>query len=82
MFYSHKVMKEEFYNRCRGWELKFAFLPKQCLRSGKKIWLKYGYRGIALWPCPGDPTWPWPGDSTPETQWHNKDEHIVWLLNK
>jgi hypothetical protein len=74
MFYSHKAMKEIFYDRCRGWELKFAFLPKQCFRSGKKIWLKYGYRGIALWTGPGDPM--------PETQWHDKDEHLIWLLGK
>lgn len=74
MFYSSNEGKQEFYYRCRGWELKFAFFPKQCFRSGKKIWLKYGYRGIALWTGPGEPM--------PEAQWHDKDEHLLWLLNK
>ena len=63
-----------FYSRCLGWKLKFAFLPKKCILSGKTIWLEYAYVGLAMFTGPGEPIF--------ETNWHKKDEHLLWLLKK
>ena len=63
-----------FYKKCLGWEFKFAFLPKRCNITGKKIWLEYGYRGEA-WFRFGD-------HMDREVRWHNKIEHIVWKLKR
>lgn len=65
---------EHFHNKCLGWELKFALLPKYCILSGKKIWLKFGYKGTAMHFGPGDPVF--------EHHWHDKNEHIVWTLKR
>jgi hypothetical protein len=65
---------EHFHNKCLGWELKFALLPKYCILSGKKIWLKFGYKGYAMYFGPGDPVI--------DYRWHDKNEHIVWKLKR
>lgn len=64
-----------FYNKCAGWELKFAFLPKRCDVTGRKIWLEYAYRGSA-WFRVGDI------DIQEEIRWHDKLEHIIWKLKR
>jgi hypothetical protein len=28
------------------WRMSFAFMPHKCIKSGKIIWLKFGYLGI------------------------------------
>ena len=66
---------DPFYgNRYLGSNLKFAFLPKTCDISGKRIWLKYGYELSAMWTGPGDNIF--------EYRWHDKHEHIIWKLKK
>lgn len=67
--------RQDFYDHCKGWELKFAFFPKTCLSSGKRIWLKYAYRGMAIYRS---------GDIhvNIEYQWHDKHEHIIWKLKR
>lgn len=60
-----------FYRRA-GWELKFSFWPRRCLISNKLIWLKYGYKGTAMWTGPGTPVY--------EYQWHDITEHLIWKL--
>jgi hypothetical protein len=66
---------EIFYKKCLGWELKFVFLPKTCSRTGKRIWLEYAYRGMAIYRA-GD------FESITEYQWHDKFEHIIWKLKQ
>jgi len=63
-----------FYEKVIGTELKFAWLPETCHLSGKRIWLKYGYRMTRI--ITG------PGESIFEYRWHDKMEHIVWKLTR
>jgi hypothetical protein len=83
---------DHFHNKCLGWELKFALLPKYCILSGKKIWLKFGYKGTAMHFGPGKIWLKFgykgtamhfgPGDPVFEHHWHDKNEHIVWKLKR
>jgi len=64
---------QAFYKRA-SWNLKFAFIPRKCFYSGKRIWFKFAYKGIAFWRD---------GDYfSPEVRWHDKDEHLIWLLKR
>lgn len=65
---------DHFYERCLGAELKFAWLPETCHISGKRIWLKYGYRLTRM--IMG------PGESIFEHRWHDKNAHIIWKLTR
>ena len=56
------------------WKLKFAWLPKRCELSGRKIWLESAYectRKITGVNNPLSIKW-----------WHDKHEHLIWLLKK
>ena len=72
--HSHEIVLYHFYINA-NWELKFAFLPKRCVLTKKLIWLKYAYRGTAIWRS-GD------YDFVQEINWHDKDEHIMWELKR
>lgn len=63
-----------FYDKLIGTQLKFAWLPKTCYISGKRIWLKRGYRMTRMITGPGDPIF--------EHRWHDKMEHIIWKLKR
>jgi len=63
-----------FYDKLIGTELKFAWLPQICDISGKRIWLKKGYRMTRMYTGPGDPIF--------EHRWHDKIEHIIWKLKR
>ena len=63
-----------FYDRLIGTELKFAWLPELCHISGKRIWLKEGYRMTRMITGPGAPIF--------EYRWHDKKAHIIWLLKR
>jgi hypothetical protein len=66
---------EVFYrNAYLGAELKFAWLPKKCILTRKRIWLKNAYRLTAMWTGPGPLVY--------ETKWHDKNAHIIWLLKR
>jgi hypothetical protein len=63
-----------FYDKIIGTELKFAWLPKTCDISGKRIWLKKAYRMTRI--ITG------PGESIFEYRWHDKNTHIMWKLTR
>ena len=68
------IVDDPFYRWSLGAKLKFAWLPKTCYISGKRIWLKYGYRMTRLITGPGDTIF--------EYRWHDKFEHIIWKLKQ
>jgi hypothetical protein len=37
------------------WYEKFAFLPKKCSITGKRIWLRKGMKGVRMITGPGTP---------------------------
>lgn len=61
-----------FYRRCVGWEMSFAWLPERCDLTGRRIWLKEAYRGTSVLVGPGE--------SIIEHRWHDRDEHLLFLL--
>jgi hypothetical protein len=64
---------DAFYRRAE-WEERFALTPQRCDLSQKRIWLKRGFVGAAVWTGPGSPVW--------EYRWHDAQEHMMWLLRK
>jgi hypothetical protein len=68
-----KEALKDFYNRAK-WKLSFALWPHHCELTGRKLWLQYAYEGTA--------TWHGPGDSIDEVHWHDKTEHLIYLLKK
>jgi hypothetical protein len=66
--------EDAFYRRCVGWELKLVLWPTQCYITGKKLWLQYAYRGTSVLTGPGD--------SIIDHRWHDKHEHLIWLLKR
>ena len=65
---------DHFYEKMIGTEYKFVWLPQRCDLSGKRIWLKKGYRLTRLITGPGDTIF--------EHRWHDKNEHIIWKLKR
>ena len=63
-----------FYDKIIGTELKFSWLPQTCDISGKRIWLKFGYRMTRIITGPGTPIF--------EYRWHDKNTHIMWKLTR
>lgn len=62
---------DPFYNRA-DWTMKFCWLPRRCVLSNKLMWLKYAYKGTAMWTGPGEPVY--------EHRWHDKQEHLIWKI--
>jgi len=64
---------DAFYRRAE-WEERFALTPQRCDLTKKRIWLKKGFVGAAVWTGPGSPVW--------EYRWHDAQEHMMWLLKR
>lgn len=47
-------LDDMFYRRAI-WYLKFAWLPKTCDFSRKRIWFKRAYRGLVMYAGTGEP---------------------------
>ena len=62
---------DPFYNRAE-WSMRFCWLPHRCALSNKLMWLKYAYKGTAMWTGPGEPVY--------EHRWHDKQEHLIWKI--
>ena len=64
---------DHFYNRA-VWRLKFLWLPKRSAITGRRLWLRFVYEGIAMWTGPGDPVF--------EFRYHETCEHLIWTLKQ
>ena len=60
-----------FHSRAE-WTMEFAWLPHRCDITQKLVWLKFAYRGQAVWTGPGD--------DAVETRWHDRHEHLIYVL--
>jgi len=63
---------EEYFNKRAIWNWEFAWLPHKCELSGKRIWLKYAYRGECRIGDYMDPV---------DVRWRTTENHI-WKLMK
>jgi hypothetical protein len=63
--------QQRWYDRA-CWEVEFALWPRRCAITNNLIWLKRGYCG-ELW-ITG------PGEPVVLTRWHDRHEHLLWLL--
>lgn len=64
MFYSEEKI---FLSQAR-WQLKRSLWPRRCQVSGRSIWLRLAYRGIAVWTGPDD--------SVREVKWLSRQEFL------
>ena len=64
---------DSFYNRAY-WHLRFLWLPKRSALTGRWLWLRRVYEGIAMWTGPGTPVF--------EFRYHEPAEHLIWSLKK
>lgn len=65
---------DSFYRWSLGAQYKFAWLPKTCYLTGKRIWLTKGYRITRMYTGPGTPVF--------QHRWHDKNAHIIWKLRQ
>jgi hypothetical protein len=76
-YYGKKAMKwdndESFYRKVI-WREQFAWIPRRCNLSNKRIWLKKCMMGVAMWTGPGDPVF--------EFKWHDMKEHLFWMIKR
>jgi hypothetical protein len=76
-YYGKKAMKWDndisFYRKAI-WREQFAWMPKRCNLSNKRIWLKKCMMGVAMYTGPGDPVF--------EFKWHDMKEHVFWMLKQ
>lgn len=64
-----------FFKNSIGAQLRFAWLPKTCVISGKRIWLTYGYRMTAMYHAVSfKPVF--------EHKWFTKTEYLIWKLKQ
>jgi hypothetical protein len=68
---SVEEMNQVFHARAK-WTLEFAWLPRWCDLTDRFIWLRWAYRGQAVWTGPGD--------DAVEVRWHDRYEHLIWVL--
>lgn len=64
MFYN---VDSSFLSRAQ-WNLRFCLIPRRCRVNKKSIWLRYAYRGVAMWTGPGEPAY--------EVHWVSKEEFL------
>lgn len=64
MFYDDR---SPFMHRAQ-WKLVLSLLPRRCKVSRKLLWLRYAYRGVAVWNGPGDPV--------EEVRWVSREEFL------
>ena len=65
---------ESFYKKAI-WRKRFLWKkPRRCELTGKLLWFRYVYEGVAVWTGPHDPVI--------EFRYHDSKEHIIWLLEK
>jgi hypothetical protein len=69
----HEDSKERFLERA-SWLLQFAWWPKRCIRSGRRIWLHRAYCGT--WTLTG------PGDRVFIRYWMTRNEYLIYLLTQ
>lgn len=67
-----QVKDRDWKNHCIGWEFKFSLLPRRCHYTDKNIWLKWSYKGTAMWTGPGDPIF--------ENRWIEKNQYLLEKL--
>jgi hypothetical protein len=56
------------------WDTMFAWLPVRCDLTGKRIWLKEVDRATSMFTGPGDPII--------EQRYHERKEHLLWILKR
>ena len=59
------------------WERRFAWVPDRCSLTGRLIWLRWAYRGVAYSQFVIQGSVP-----VQYTFWHLPDEHLLWVLGR
>ena len=62
-----------FKNRAY-WRLTFLWWPKRSALTGRRLWLRRVYEGIAMYTGPGTPVF--------EFRYHEPAEHLIWKLKQ
>ena len=65
------TMYDPFWDRAQ-WEHKFAFWPRRCSLSNRKIWMEKAYKGTRMITGPGEPVF--------EYRWLTKDQFMIGKL--
>jgi hypothetical protein len=69
----HGHESEKYILHCAVWEWTFAWLPHKCQLTGKRIWLKYAYRGVSRIGDYMDPVF---------VIWRTTDAHLLQLIKQ
>ena len=70
----HSSYNDFYGGKYLGAEFKFAWFPKLCELTGKRVWLEYAYNLTIIYSGTGKPVM--------HSRWHGKNAHIMWLLKR
>ena len=65
-------MRDDINQRNMVWRVKFCWWPERCSISHRRLWLRFAYYG-----CRTNYYRP-----IIEYAWHDKVEHLIWMLKK
>lgn len=68
----YRSLYDDIFYLYADWQLKFAWWPRRCDFTGKRIWLTKAYKGIATYTGPGIPIH--------EYRWAEKNEFLIAKL--
>jgi hypothetical protein len=54
------------------WKSRFLWKPRRCELTGKLLWLRYAVEGVVIWAGTKE--------AVVEFRYHDKKEHLIWLL--
>ena len=64
---------DHFYHKA-VWRSKFIWQPKRSAITGRWLWLRQVYEGIAIYHGPGEAVF--------EFRYHEPKEHMIWSLKQ
>ena len=78
-YYSKRLLardkdRDDYFYTKAAWVERFAWLPKACSLTGRRLWLTKCMMGVAMYTGPDEPVF--------EFKWHDYKEHTVWLLKQ
>ena len=66
--------KDSDMKRAQTWDIKLCLWPRKCFLTGKRLWMKYAYKGTRIITGPGDPV--------VYEYWVERSEFIFWNLRR
>lgn len=65
---------DDLFYRKAIWVERFAWIPRRCNITGRRLWLTKTMMGVAMWAGTSEQIF--------KFKWHDYKEHTLWLLKQ